>query len=140
GLVVQTLPTFVTVIARHGQILLYANDVYYRPRPDVGGYEIVNDPAEPELSAEGDGSQSSGAPRAAAADAQGAAAAAPALGASAAASKAAASGGEPADAADAPAVYPLPAANAVPALRPGATAGVTGAVTPAAGKELNHHA
>ena len=52
GLIVQTLPTFVTVIARHGETLLYANDVYYRPRPDVGGYEVVNDPAEPPLTAE----------------------------------------------------------------------------------------
>jgi hypothetical protein len=44
GLVVQTLPTFSTVWAHGGEVYLYCNDVYYQPRPDLGGYEIVNDP------------------------------------------------------------------------------------------------
>jgi uncharacterized protein DUF6515 len=48
GLVVPTLPTFTTVWAHGGEVYLYCNDVYYQPRPDLGGYEIVNDPtAEP---------------------------------------------------------------------------------------------
>lgn len=46
GLIVPALPTFATVLARGGELYLYCNDVYYRPRPDVGGYEVVNDPAE----------------------------------------------------------------------------------------------
>src|SRR5580698_5825190 len=44
GLVVPTLPTFTTVWAHGGEVYLYCNDVYYQPRPDLGGYEIVNDP------------------------------------------------------------------------------------------------
>lgn len=47
GLVVPTLPTFATAIVSAGRAYLYANDVYYRPRPDLGGYEVVNDPEEP---------------------------------------------------------------------------------------------
>jgi hypothetical protein len=47
GLVVQGLPTFATLLARGGQVFIYCNDVYYRPRPDVNGYEVVNDPSEP---------------------------------------------------------------------------------------------
>jgi hypothetical protein len=46
GLVVPKLPSFTTVLAQGGQTYLYANDVYYRPRPDLGGYEVVNDPVE----------------------------------------------------------------------------------------------
>jgi Family of unknown function (DUF6515) len=46
GLVVPNLPSFTTVLAQGGQTYLYANDVYYRPRPDLGGYEVVNDPVE----------------------------------------------------------------------------------------------
>jgi hypothetical protein len=46
GLVAPTLPTFSTTLARGGETYLYANDTYYRPRPDLGGYEVVNDPAE----------------------------------------------------------------------------------------------
>jgi hypothetical protein len=45
GLVVPTLPTFSTVVAHGGESYLYVNDTYYRPRPDLGGYEVVNDPA-----------------------------------------------------------------------------------------------
>jgi hypothetical protein len=51
GLVVPALPGFVTVLAHGGGTYLYANDTYYRPRPDVGGYEVVNDPAETPASA-----------------------------------------------------------------------------------------
>ncbi len=46
GVIVPALPGFVTVLAHSGETYLYANDTYYRPRPDVGGYEVVNDPAE----------------------------------------------------------------------------------------------
>lgn len=46
GLVVQSLPTFATLLARGGQVYIYCNDTFYRPRPDVRGYEVVNDPAE----------------------------------------------------------------------------------------------
>jgi hypothetical protein len=46
GLIVQSLPGFVTVLAHGGETYLYANDTYYQPRPDVGGYEVVNDPSQ----------------------------------------------------------------------------------------------
>ncbi len=46
GLMVPSLPGSATTIQEHGETYLYANDVYYRPRPDLGGYEVVNDPAE----------------------------------------------------------------------------------------------
>jgi len=46
GIVVPTLPTFSTTLAHDGETYLYANDIYYRPRPDLGGYEVVNEPAE----------------------------------------------------------------------------------------------
>lgn len=46
GVVVPTLPTFSTTLAHGGETYLYANDTYYRPRPDLGGYEVVNEPAE----------------------------------------------------------------------------------------------
>jgi hypothetical protein len=51
GLVVPTLPQFVTPISSAGQTYLYANDTYYRARPDLGGYEVVNDPADSTLPA-----------------------------------------------------------------------------------------
>ncbi len=45
GLVVPSLPAFSTALAaRGGDTFLYTNGVYYRPRPDLGGYEVVNDP------------------------------------------------------------------------------------------------
>jgi hypothetical protein len=47
GLIVATLPTFSTVLAQRGKTVLYANDTFYLPRPDVGGYEVINDPSEP---------------------------------------------------------------------------------------------
>jgi hypothetical protein len=46
GLMVPSLPGSATTIQEHGEAYLYANDVYYRPRPDLGGYEVVNDPVE----------------------------------------------------------------------------------------------
>lgn len=46
GLLVQTLPAFASPVASGGESLLYANEVYYRARPDIGGYEVVNDPQE----------------------------------------------------------------------------------------------
>jgi hypothetical protein len=46
GLVAPTLPLFSTVVTHGGETFLYVNDTYYRPRPDLGGYEVVNDPAE----------------------------------------------------------------------------------------------
>ncbi|MDB6090614.1 MAG: hypothetical protein JWN85_3398 [Gammaproteobacteria bacterium] len=46
GLVVPNLPSFTTVLAHGGQTYLYVNDVYYRPRPDLSGYEVVNDPVQ----------------------------------------------------------------------------------------------
>jgi uncharacterized protein DUF6515 len=46
GIVVPTLPTFSTILTQGGETYLYANDTYYRPRPDLDGYEVVNEPAE----------------------------------------------------------------------------------------------
>lgn len=46
GAVVSTLPTFATQFQHGGESYLYANDIYYRARPDLGGYEVVNDPDE----------------------------------------------------------------------------------------------
>lgn len=45
GLIAPTLPLFSTVVAHGAESFLYCNDAYYRPRPDLGGYEVVNDPA-----------------------------------------------------------------------------------------------
>ena len=44
GLIAPTLPLYSTVVARGAESFLYCNDTYYRPRPDLGGYEVVNDP------------------------------------------------------------------------------------------------
>lgn len=46
GLVVPQLPPFAMTLDRGGKNYLYANDVFYRPRPDLGGYEVVNDPED----------------------------------------------------------------------------------------------
>lgn len=46
GLIVPRLPPFTTDFDTAGQTYLYANDVFYRPRPDLGGYEVENDPAD----------------------------------------------------------------------------------------------
>lgn len=46
GIIVPRLPAFATSFDSAGQTYLYANDVFYRSRPDLGGYEVVNDPAD----------------------------------------------------------------------------------------------
>ncbi len=46
GLVVPQLPSFTTPFKSAGQTYLYADDAFYRPRPDLGGYEVVNDPQD----------------------------------------------------------------------------------------------
>jgi hypothetical protein len=46
GAVVTELPAFVTQVENGGETYLYANDTFYRARPDLGGYEVVNDPDE----------------------------------------------------------------------------------------------
>jgi len=46
GLVVATLPSFATAVTGSAGLYFYANDTYYRPRPDLGGYEVVNDPVD----------------------------------------------------------------------------------------------
>jgi hypothetical protein len=46
GLVVTSLPAFATAVAGSAGLYFYANDTYYRPRPDLGGYEVVNDPVD----------------------------------------------------------------------------------------------
>jgi hypothetical protein len=46
GLVVPALPSFATAVAGSAGLYFYANDTYYRPRPDLGGYEVVNDPVD----------------------------------------------------------------------------------------------
>jgi hypothetical protein len=46
GLLVQTLPAFASPVPSGMETLFYANEIYYRPRPDIGGYEVVNDPQE----------------------------------------------------------------------------------------------
>lgn len=46
GAVVTELPPFVTEVENGGETYLYANDIFYQARPDLGGYEVVNDPDE----------------------------------------------------------------------------------------------
>lgn len=46
GLIVPQLPAFATKFQSGGETYLYANDIFYRPRPDLGGYEVVNDPQD----------------------------------------------------------------------------------------------
>jgi hypothetical protein len=46
GLLVPSLPAFASTVQDHGEAYLYANDIYYRARPDLGGYLVVNDPVE----------------------------------------------------------------------------------------------
>jgi hypothetical protein len=45
GLVAPTLPLYSTVVTHGPDSFLYCNDTYYKPRPDLGGYEVVNDPS-----------------------------------------------------------------------------------------------
>jgi hypothetical protein len=51
GLVAPTLPLYSTVVTHGGDSYLYCNDTYYRPRPDLGGYEVANDPTLESVSA-----------------------------------------------------------------------------------------
>ena len=44
GLIVPALPGYATPVMQEGETYLYANSVYYRARPELGGYEVVNDP------------------------------------------------------------------------------------------------
>ncbi|MDE2449395.1 MAG: hypothetical protein KGO22_10520 [Gammaproteobacteria bacterium] len=46
GLIVPALPAFATSIDSRGKTYLYANEVFYRSRPELGGYEVVNDPMD----------------------------------------------------------------------------------------------
>lgn len=46
GLIVPNLPAFATSFDSDGKTYLYANDVFYSPKPDLGGYEVVNDPED----------------------------------------------------------------------------------------------
>jgi len=46
GVVVPSLPAFATPLELGGESYFYANDVYYLARPELGGYEVVNDPAD----------------------------------------------------------------------------------------------
>jgi hypothetical protein len=46
GAVVTELPGFVTQVDNGSETYLYANDIFYQARPDLGGYEVVNDPDE----------------------------------------------------------------------------------------------
>jgi hypothetical protein len=46
GVVVPQLPAFATSFESGGQSYLYANDVFYAARPELGGYEVVNDPSD----------------------------------------------------------------------------------------------
>ncbi len=46
GLVVPSLPRSATIVTSDGQNYLYANDTYYLARPDLRGYEVVNDPLD----------------------------------------------------------------------------------------------
>jgi Family of unknown function (DUF6515) len=46
GVIVPQLPAFATGFDVAGTNYLYANDVFYRARPDLGGYEVVNDPQD----------------------------------------------------------------------------------------------
>ena len=46
GVVVPSLPPFATSLELGGESYFYANDTYYLARPELGGYEVVNDPAD----------------------------------------------------------------------------------------------
>jgi hypothetical protein len=46
GLVVPTMPAFATPVVSGDTTYLYANSTFYHARPDLGGYEVVNDPSE----------------------------------------------------------------------------------------------
>src|SRR3982074_447483 len=42
GVVVPTLPAFASPVEKSGETYLYANDVYYRARPDLGGHQVAH--------------------------------------------------------------------------------------------------
>jgi hypothetical protein len=46
GVIVPQLPPFATDFDNAGKTYLYADDVFYSARPDLGGYEVVNDPED----------------------------------------------------------------------------------------------
>jgi hypothetical protein len=46
GLVVPALPAFATPVQSQGVVYYYADNTFYRQRPDLAGYEVVNDPSE----------------------------------------------------------------------------------------------
>jgi hypothetical protein len=46
GVIVPQLPAFAADFDSGGKTYLYADDVFYRARPDLGGYEVVNDPED----------------------------------------------------------------------------------------------
>jgi hypothetical protein len=46
GLLVSSLPAFATELTVGGQAFFYANEIYYLPRPDLAGYEVINDPTQ----------------------------------------------------------------------------------------------
>ena len=55
GVVVTALPSFATAVVGSAGLYFYANDTYYRPRPDLGGYEVVNDPVDSAPAGSGSG-------------------------------------------------------------------------------------
>jgi hypothetical protein len=124
GLMVPSLPGFATTIQEHGESYLYANDVYYRPRPDLGGYEVVNDPGEAAATAQDTAPSALTAP-ASAAPASASAAAAPAVAVATALPTVAATSVSAA----------VPTATAAPAVEAAAIPGGTPAAAPAAGAE-----
>jgi hypothetical protein len=110
---VTALPAFATAVTGSGGLYFYANDTYYRPRPDLGGYEVVNDPVDSASAASGSAGNAAPPP------AYVPAAAAPV---SAYAAPAASAGGYAAPAAGAAMVAAPAAAMAATAGNPGALA------------------
>jgi hypothetical protein len=119
GLMVPSLPGSATTIQEHGETYLYANDVYYRPRPDLGGYEVVNDPGETAAASQDTAASALTAPASASAAAAPAVAVATALPTVAASSVSAA----------------VPTATAAPAAVAAAVPSGAPAAAPAAGAE-----
>jgi len=78
GLLVPAVPVYSTPVDSMGSTFYYANNAFYRQRPDLAGYEVVNDPSEamPLTGPSAAGSTPSGAPLVTAAATMGAAAAA----------------------------------------------------------------
>lgn len=118
GLIVPSLPGFATAVQSHGDSYLYADDVYYRARPELGGYEVVNDPLDvtKEVRSMARRSTSSGSP--------------PAIAEAEPSGTPAETPGEEADSETAPTVTALTAPNAVAAPAPGAGSGQAAAAAP----------